>query len=82
MSKILLNLLSFVVNRLIDANLFESIKVLVSAQMNTELTGEQKKAAVKAELNNLSGNIKNEFEKTASNLINFAIEAAVLIIKK
>jgi hypothetical protein len=82
MSKLLYNLLSFVVNRLIDAKLFESIKDLVAVQMNSKLSGDQKKAAVKAELAELQGNVRTEFEKTASNLVNFAIEAAVLIIKK
>lgn len=82
MSTIVYNLLSFVINRLIDAKLFESIKDLVSAQMDTSLSGEQKKAAVKAELAELQGNIKDQFVQTAPNLVNFAIEAAVVMLKR
>jgi hypothetical protein len=82
MSTILYNLLSFVVNRLIDAKLFESIKNMVLSQMNTSLSGAEKKAAVQSELNNLQGNLRDEFTKTAPNLVNFAIEAAVVLLKR
>lgn len=82
MSKIIFNMLAFVIKRLIDANLFESIKDMVQAQMDTNLTGEQKRAAVKNELNELTGNIADEFKKTAPNLVNLAIETAVALVKR
>lgn len=82
MSKIIFNMLAFVVKRLIDANLFESIKQMVEAQMDSKLTGEQKRAAVKNELNELTGNIADEFKKTAPNLVNLAIETAVALVKR
>lgn len=82
MSKIIFNMLAFVIKRLIDAKLFESIKDMVVAQMDTNLTGEQKREAVKNELNELTGNIADEFKKTAPNLINLAIETAVAIVKR
>lgn len=82
MSTILMNLLSFIVKRLIDAKLFEIIKALVESQVSTELTGDQKKQAVKDSLTNLQGNLKSEFEQTKGSLVNFAIEAAVLLIKR
>lgn len=82
MSKIIFNMLAFVIKRLIDANLFESIKAMVAAQMNTNLSGEQKRNAVKNELNHLTGNIADEFKKTAPNLVNLAIETAVALVKK
>ena len=50
--------------------------------MNNELSGSAKKAVVKSALNQLEGNIKEQFIKTAPNLLNLAIEAAVVIIKK
>lgn len=82
MSKIIFNMLAFVIKRLIDAKLFESIKDMVVAQMDTNLTGEQKREAVRNELNELTGNIADEFKKTAPNLINLAIETAVALVKR
>lgn len=82
MGKIIFNMLAFVIKRLIDAKLFESIKDMVVAQMDSNLTGEQKRAAVKAELNELTGNVAEEFKKTAPNLVNLAIETAVALVKK
>lgn len=82
MSTILLNLLSFVVKRIVDAHLFDHIKALVLSQVDTSLTGDQKKAAVQAELAGLTGDLKVSFQNTSGNLINFAIEAALILIKK
>jgi hypothetical protein len=82
MSKLLFNLLAFVISRLLDAKLFEIIKAMVISQMSTELTGEQKRAEVKQQLYNLTGNVADEFKKTAPNLINLAIETSVALIKK
>lgn len=82
MNKLLFNMLAFVISRLLDAKLFEIIKAMVIAQMSTELTGEQKRATVKQELYNLTGNVADEFKKTAPNLINLAIETAVVLIKR
>ena len=82
MSKLLFNMLAFVIARLVDAKLFEIIKAMVIAQMNSELTGEQKRAEVKQQLYNLTGNVADEFKKTAPNLINLAIETSVALIKK
>jgi hypothetical protein len=75
-------MLAFVIARLVDAKLFEIIKAMVIAQMNSELTGEQKRAEVKQQLYNLTGNVADEFKKTAPNLINLAIETSVALIKK
>lgn len=82
MSTILLNLLSFVVKRIIDAKLFDHIKAAVLAQVDTTLTGDQKKQAVKDQLAGLQGDLKASFQGTSSNLVNFAIEAALILIKK
>lgn len=82
MSSFVLSLLSFVINRLIDAKLFEIIKSLVESQMNAELSGAAKKIVVKSALTQLEGNIKEQFLKTAPNLLNLAIEAAVVLVKK
>lgn len=82
MNKLLFNMLAFVISRLLDAKLFEIIKAMVVAQMNTELSGEQKRAEVKKQLDHLTGNVADEFKKTAPNLINLAIESAVVLIKK
>jgi hypothetical protein len=82
MSGFLLNLLSFVVKRLIDAQLFEIIKSLVASQMDSNIPGAAKKVAVKSALTELEGNIKEQLIKTAPNLLNLAIEAAVVLIRK
>jgi hypothetical protein len=82
MSKILFNMLAFVIARLIDAKVFEIIKAMVISQMSTELNGEQKRAEVKKQLDNLTGNVADEIKKTAPNLINLAIETSVALIKK
>lgn len=82
MSTILLNLLSFIVKRIMDGKLFEHIKSLVVSQLDSTLTGDQKKQIVKVELSNLQGDLKEAFSGTSNNIINFAIEAALLIVKK
>ena len=82
MGTILLNLLSFVVKRIIDAKLFAHIQNLVLSQINTNLTGDQKKQAVKDELASLQGDLKASFQGTSNNLVNFAIEAALVLVKK
>ncbi len=82
MGTILLNLLSFVVKRIIDAKLFAHIQNLVLSQINTNLTGDQKKQAVKDELASLQGDLKVAFQGTSNNLTNFAIEAALILVKK
>lgn len=82
MSKILFNMLAFVIKRLIDANLFDHIKDACLAQLDNDLTGEQKRAAVKQELYELTGELSESFKKTAPNIINLAIETAVTLIKK
>ena len=81
MSAILLNLLSFVVKHIIDANLFAHIQSVVLAQVDTNLSGDQKKQAVKDQLAGLEGDLKASFHGTSNNLINFAIEAAVVLVK-
>ena len=81
MGTILLNLLSFVVKHIIDAHLFEHIQNLVVSQIDTSLTGDQKKQAVKDQLAGLQGDLKTSFQGTSNNLINFAIEAAVVLVK-
>ena len=81
MGTILLNLLSFVVKHIIDAHLFEHIQKLVVSQIDTSLTGDQKKQAVKDQLAGLQGDLKTSFQGTSNNLINFAIEAAVVLVK-
>jgi hypothetical protein len=82
MNTFLFNLLSFVVKRLVAAQLFEHIRDIVAAQMDTNLTGEQKRAAVKQELYELNGALRDDFQKTAPYLINLAIESAVALLKK
>jgi hypothetical protein len=82
MSSFLLNLLTFVIKRLIAADLFSHIKDVVEAQMNNQLTGEQKRAVVKQELSELNGALRDDFIKTAPYLVNLAIETAVTLVKK
>jgi hypothetical protein len=50
--------------------------------MDNNLTGEQKRAAVKQELTELNGALLEDFHKTAPYLVNLAIESAVAMIKK
>ena len=82
MGTILLNLLSFVVKHIIDAHLFEHIQNAVIAQVDSSLTGDQKKQAVKDQLAGLQGDLKASFQGTSNNLVNFAIEAALVLVKK
>lgn len=82
MNGFLLNLLSFVIKRLVDAKLFEHIRDMVIAQVDTKLTGEQKRAAVKKELDELTGDLYDSVKSTAPYLINLAIETAVALVKK
>jgi hypothetical protein len=82
MNTFLFNLLTFIVRRLINAQLFEHIRDMVNAQMDNNLTGEQKRAAVKQELTELTGALREDFHKTAPYLVNLAIESAVALIKK
>ena len=82
MNTFLFNLLTFIVRRLINAQLFEHIRDMVNAQMDNNLTGEQKRAAVKQELTELNGALLEDFHKTAPYLVNLAIESAVALIKK
>jgi hypothetical protein len=85
MSQILLNLalqmLQTVVRHLIDTGLFDHILALVEVYFNASLSGDQKKAAVQADLAQLQGDLKVAFSGTPTVLINLAIEAAVAIIK-
>jgi hypothetical protein len=62
--------------------LFEHIKAAVMAQLDSNLTGDQKKQAVKDQLAGLEGDLKVAFQGTSNNILNFAIEAALVIIKK
>ena len=82
MQGIMLNVLFFAVNRMLDTLLVEAIKKLVLAYVNiTTLTGPQKKAAVEEALENLNGALKIVYENTSSSLINLAIESAVVWAK-
>lgn len=82
MNTFLFNLLSFIIKRLVAAELFEHIRDMVNAQMDSNLTGDEKRNVVKQELSELTGALRDDFQKTAPYLINLAIESAVALIKK
>lgn len=83
MKAVLFNLLAIIVKGLVDAKLFSHIQDLVFAYAgNPSLTGDQKRAAVKKELDEAKADIKEALGKTSSNLVNFAIEVAVIFAKK
>ncbi len=82
MNTFLFNLLSFIIKRLVAAQLFEHIRDMVNAQMDSNLTGDEKRNVVKQELSELTGALRDDFQKTAPYLINLAIESAVALIKK
>ena len=67
--------------QLLDGKLVERIKALVMYQLDTDLPGPEKKAYVLSELAALGGDLKRVFVQTSANLINLAIEAAVLWAK-
>lgn len=79
---ILYKLLAYVVQSLIDANLFTYIQEIVSiAGTRTELSGEEKKELVLATLGEAQDEIFEVFSNTSKNLVNLAVEAAVTIFK-
>jgi len=82
MQGLILKALFFAINRLIDAGLVEAIKQIVLIYVtNTSMTGEQKNAAVKESIKSLKGDLKKSYESTSSNLINLAVESAVVWAK-
>lgn len=82
MKGIVLALLIKTVKALITGPLYEHVSASVKAQMNTKLSKDQKRAAVKAELAGLKGDLGVAVRKAGENLINLAIEAAVAATKK
>lgn len=72
--------LNKIVRTLIGNGIFNEIEDLVVAYMDKELTGDEKKAAVKKELNELKGVVGVSVKEAGSVLINLAIET-VLIVK-
>jgi hypothetical protein len=81
MKLVLRNILSYVVKQLIDVNLYQYIITLVQIQFNRDLTGEEKRAAVKQQLSELTGDLGTVIATTSVTYINLAIEVAVLVIK-
>jgi hypothetical protein len=82
MNALLINALVYIVGRLIDGGLFETIKEVVSLySTNSEMSGEEKKAAVQAALKKLKGDQKAVLLSSQGYLINLAIEAAVAWVK-
>jgi hypothetical protein len=81
MNIILQNLLAYVVKKLIDAKLYNYLFDAITAQFNNSLTGEEKKAAVKAQLAGLKGALGEIVKSTSGTYLNLAIEAIVAIAK-
>lgn len=81
MNKIIQSLLAYVIKKIIDAKLYEYIVAAVMAQINTNLSGAEKKAAVKEQLDGLTGALKEIYKSTSTTYINLAIEAAVALAK-
>ena len=89
MKVILLKLLISAVRRFVGSNLFDYIKLLVIAQLDNNLTGEEKRAAVKLQIDNIKkisidvvrGTAKEGLvesaQKTSNKYINLAIEVIV-----
>ena len=70
-----LTVLDKVVNWLVGGTLFQAVKDSVTAINNKELTGEEKRAVVFAE-------IKELFADAATVFVNLAIEVAVILLKE
>ena len=77
MKKFITSSLLTLIGMLIDSQVFEAIKDLVRAQFDTDKSGAEKKAAVDAALNDLTGDVANALKKTSGFLVNLAIEGAV-----
>lgn len=68
-------ILLFFINRLIDAGLIEHItQLIMSFWSNEEMTGDEKKAAVKKELSEVKGDLRDVFENTSNVVISTGID--------
>lgn len=81
MNLVLQNLLAYIIKKLIDAKLYNFLFEAIKAQFNNNLSGEEKKAAVKAQLAGLTGALGDIVKSTSGTYINLAIEAIVTILK-
>ena len=82
MNTFLIKTLMYVVGKFIGAGLFEAVKEIVLLYVSdTTLTGAEKKAAVLAALKKLRGDQKAALLNAGGNLVNLAIEAAVVWAK-
>lgn len=82
MNTFLINSLLYIVRKLITGGLLDTIKQIVLLYAtNDNLTGAQKKEAVVVALKKLEGDEKEVFLAASGNLINLAIESAVVWAK-
>lgn len=82
MNALMRKLLDIVVKSLVGGDLFDHIKQAVAIQMNaTNLTGEQKKVAVQANIKALKGDLGIAANNLGQTLLNLAIEAALVLVK-
>lgn len=81
MNPIVAYLLSTAAKILIGSNLFAAIQDMVLAEMDSTKTGEEKKAAVKARLAKLKGDLGTAVKSVSGGLLNWAIETALVLIK-
>lgn len=68
------------VSNLIGSGVFAEIQKLVIAQLDSGLTGDQKKQAVKDGLAAIKGDIGEAIKKTSNWALNLAIEVAVTAV--
>jgi hypothetical protein len=77
----LLAILSHAVQAIIGSGVFAEIEKLVEAELSTDKTGDEKKAAVQAGLQAAEGDLGVAVKSSAVWALNLGIETAVAIVK-
>ena len=77
LSQFAINMIITMIKSMMDNGLVEQIQEFVVAAFDFEMTGEEKKAAVLAELADIGGVLGDALSATAPWLINILIEALV-----
>ena len=77
MKKFITSSLMSLIGMLVNSDVLDAIKKLVRIQFITDKSGAEKKAAVDAALNNLTGELGDAIQETSGFLVNLAIEGAV-----
>jgi hypothetical protein len=77
----LLAILSHAVQAIVGSGVFAEIEKLVEAELSTDKSGEEKKAAVQASLDAIQGDLGVAVKGTAKWALNLGIETAVALVK-